>query len=136
MYSKDELKNFFKNDIFATKLVGIEIDEAHDDYAKCSLEINDNHKNAKGIVMGGAIFSLADFTFAVSSNQHEEYYTVSTSSNISYMRPAIGKKLYAESVKLREGKTVCFYEVNVYGDNDELIAKASFTGTHVYNVKN
>jgi len=132
MYTKDELKEFFKNDIFATKLVGIEIDEAMDDYAKCSLVINDNHKNAKGIVMGGAIFSLADFTFAVSSNQHEEYYTVSTTSNISYMRPAIGKKLYAKSVKLKEGKTVCFYEVNVYGDKDELIAKASFSGTHIY----
>ncbi len=132
MYSTNEVKEFFKKDIFATELVGIKILEAKNDYAKCELEINDSHKNAKGIVMGGAIFSLADFTFAVASNQHESYYTVSTTSTISYMLPAVGRKLTAESVILNNGKTICFYEVNVKNDRGDLIAKASFSGTHIF----
>ena len=77
MYDLEYLREFFKDDIFATKMLGAKIEEARDDYAKCSFKIDSNHMNAKGIVMGGAIFTLADFTFAVATNQHEEYNTLS-----------------------------------------------------------
>ena len=131
MYSLDYLKEFFKDDIFATKLLGAKIEDAHDDYAKCSFLVNSDHQNAKGIIMGGAIFTLADFTFAVATNQHEEYFTVSTNANISYFRPGLGKKLYAEAIKIKDGKTVCFYDVNVYDEKDVFIAKVNISGTHV-----
>ena len=135
MYTLEELKEFFKNDLFAMKLLGVKIIEANNDYAKCSFEITDNHMNAKGIVMGGAIYTLADFTFAVATNQHKDYYTVTTTSNINFMRAAVGTKLYAESVKLREGRTVCFYDINIYDDKNEIVAKASFSGTHILRNK-
>ena len=135
MYTLEELKEFFKKDLFAMKLRGAEILEAKDDYAKCSFEIKPDHMNAKGIVMGGAIYTLADFTFAIATNQHKTYYTVTTTSSISYMRPANGSKLYAEAIKLRDGKSVCFYEVNVYDDKNELVSKASFSGTHILRGK-
>lgn len=131
MYSLDYLKEFFKDDIFATKLLGAKIEDAHDDYAKCSFDVNHDHQNAKGIIMGGAIFTLADFTFAVATNQHEEYYTVSTNANISYFRAGLGSKLYAEAIKIKDGRTVCFYDVNVYDEKDVLIAKVNISGTHV-----
>ncbi len=131
MYSLEELKKFFKDDLFATKLLKAEIIEAHDEYAKCSFVINKDHQNAKGVVMGGAIFTLGDFTFAVATNQNEKYYTVSTNANISFMRPATGSHLYAEAIKLKDGKTICFYDVNVYDEKNTLVAKLSITGTHV-----
>ena len=62
MYSLEELKKFFENDTYATNLLGAEIIDANNDYARCMFKITSNHKNAKDIVMGGAIFSLADFT--------------------------------------------------------------------------
>ena len=95
-------------------------------------KITSNHKNAKDIVMGGAIFSLADFTFAVATNQHKDYYTLSTNPSINYLRPGSGIYLYAEAIKIKDGKTVCFYEVNVYNDENVLISKVMITGTHVY----
>jgi len=131
MYNLDELNEFFKNDIFATKLLNAKILEANNDYAKCFFEITADHKNAKGVVMGGAIFSLADFTFAVATNQHEEYYTVSTTSNVNFIRPAFNGKLTAEAIKIKDGKTICFYDVNVYDDKNTLIAKMNITGTHI-----
>ena len=131
MYSLEYLKEFFKNDLFAIKLLGAEILEAHDDYAKCSFKITRNHQNAIEIVMGGAIFTLADFTFAVATNQHEEYNTVSTTANISYLNPGRGEILYAEAIKIRDGKTVCFYDVNVYNEKNILIAKVNISGTHI-----
>ncbi len=135
MYNLDELNEFFKNDIFATKLLNAKILEANNDYAKCFFEITADHKNAKGVVMGGAIFSLADFTFAVATNQHEEYYTVSTTSNINFIRPAFNGKLTAEAIKIKDGKTICFYEISVYDDTNILIAKVNMTGTHVVKEK-
>ena len=135
MYNLDELNEFFKNDIFATKLLNAKILEANNDYAKCFFEITADHKNAKGVVMGGAIFSLADFTFAVATNQHEEYYTVSTTSNINFIRPVFNGKLTAEAIKIKDGKTICFYDVNVFDDNNILIAKVNMTGTHVVKEK-
>ena len=131
MYNLDELNEFFKNDIFATKLLNAKILEANNDCAKCFFEITADHKNAKGVVMGGAIFSLADFTFAVATNQHEDYYTVSTTSNINFIRPAFNGKLTAEAIKIKDGKTICFYDVNVYDDKNTLIAKMNITGTHI-----
>ena len=131
MYNIEYLKEFFKDDLFAMKRLGAEIVEAHNDYAKCRVEITKEHFNAKGIIMGGAVFSLADFTFAVATNQNEEYNTVSTTASISYVRPATGKYLYAEAIKIRDGKTVCFYDVNVYNEKNILIAKVNISGTHI-----
>jgi len=132
MYDLKYLKEFFKNDLFAVEALGANIIDASNDYAKCSLEIKDKHKNAKGSVMGGAIFTLADFTFAVATNQHENYYTVSTTANISYFRAVtLSKYLNAEAIKLKDGKMVCFYEVNVYDDSNTLIAKVNISGTHI-----
>ena len=132
MYTKEELIEYFKEDLFATKVTGINIIEANNDYAKCSFEITDNHMNAKGIVMGGAIYTLADFTFAIATNQHKDYYTLSTNASINYLRPGSGIYLYAEAIKIKDGKTVCFYEINVYNDENVLISKVMITGTHVY----
>jgi len=131
MYSLEYLKEFFKDDLFATKLLGAEILEAKDDYAKCKFSVNKDHQNAKEFVMGGAIFTLADFTFAVATNQHEEYYTVTTNSNISYLRPCQSKCLYAEAKKVRDGKTTCFYDILVTDEEGKLIAKVNTIGNHI-----
>lgn len=131
MYDINYLKEFFKDDLFATKMLGANIVEAKDDYAKCEINVTKDHQNAKGLIMGGAIFTLADFTFAVATNQHEEYFTVSTTANISYLRPGSGNYLYAEAIKIRDGKTTCFYDVNVYNDKNVLIARVNISGNHI-----
>ena len=60
----DELRAFFAQDRFATEN-GAYVEEAGENYAKCSMELTDRHKNARGAVMGGVHFVLADFNFAV-----------------------------------------------------------------------
>ena len=62
--SVEEAREFFKDDIFCAEM-GITIDEVGEKYSICSLEIKKNHRNAAGGIMGGAIFSLADFAFSV-----------------------------------------------------------------------
>ena len=118
----EKAREFFGGDLFATKSTGIIIEEVGEHYAKCSFEIQDNHKNAYGGVMGGAIFTLADYTFAVSSNFNQPQ-TVSTTSQISFVGMAKGKKLIAESSLIKDGKSTCLYTINV---TDELGTKVAF----------
>lgn len=85
----EEARAFFENDVYATKTTGIKIDEIGDNYAKCSLDLGPGHKNAAGAVMGGALFTLADFCFAVAANLKGQL-TVSSHSDISFLSAAKG----------------------------------------------
>ena len=64
MKPSEDVKKMFEQDRFATDN-GAYIEEVDDHYAKCSLMIEDRHKNAMGAVMGGVYFTLADFALAV-----------------------------------------------------------------------
>lgn len=57
----------FKNDRFATDN-GAVIEEVGEGYARCVMSLDEHHYNAVGSVMGGAVFTVADFAFAVASN--------------------------------------------------------------------
>ena len=58
----NEAREFFKGDRFCTDM-GVHIDELTDKGCVCSLVIDERHINAVGGVMGGVIFTLADFAF-------------------------------------------------------------------------
>ena len=117
-----EARAFFSKDTFATETTKICIDEVGEHYAKCSFTIGNGHKNAYGGVMGGAIFTLADFTFAVSAN-FRQVQTVSTTSQISFIGMAKGTRLIAESTLIKDGRSTCLYAIHIY---DELGTKVAF----------
>ena len=122
----------FKNDLFATKVTGIVIEEAHDGYAKCKLETTAQHMNAVGSVMGGVIFTLADFTFAVASNTEDEL-VVSMTSQITYLSHPRSSILYAESSCIKEGKRTCSYIITVSDSLQTVVASVSVTGMRLPN---
>jgi acyl-CoA thioesterase len=122
-----EAKARFCADKFATEVTGIEIKEARKDYAKCVVKLTPLHMNANGAVMGGVLFTLADFAFAVASNT-DNPPTVSADSRISFLTSAKGGRLTAETVCERSGRNICFYTVNIEDDEGRRIAVANFTG--------
>jgi len=131
MGSLKEAREIFSNDKYATVLSGAVIEEIGEDYAKCSMKLNENHRNAYGGVMGGAIYTLADFAFAVASNYGKEYATVSLTGQASFMSASKGSELIAEAKMLKNGRTNSFFEVTVTDDTGKIIAVVSFTGAHV-----
>ncbi|MCR5402240.1 MAG: PaaI family thioesterase [Butyrivibrio sp.] len=131
MSELDEARNEFSKDLFATKLSGIVIEETGDDFAKCSMKITENHRNAYGGVMGGAIYTLADFTFAVASNFQKQKLTASLVGQATFLSMTHGKELFGEARLIKDGRQNCFYEVRVYDDLGKDIAIVSFTGAHV-----
>jgi acyl-CoA thioesterase len=125
MKTVDEIKEFFEKDKFA-KNCNIEIVRATDGEAECVMAVTDVHKNAVGGVQGGAIFTLADYTFAIASNFNCDA-CVSVSASISYMRVAKTNELTAIAQRVGESRNMAFYEVKV-SDGVGVIAVAKFDG--------
>ena len=123
--SIEEAREFFKDDKFATNM-GIRIDELNDDYCQCSLELNDGHKNAVGGVMGGVMFTLADFSFAVLSN-HLHSPTVAQQVSINYLSAPKGEKLIAKAICKKNGRSSSIINVDVVDDTGRDIVQ--FVGT-------
>jgi acyl-CoA thioesterase len=114
------IKQFFKKDKFA-EYVGIELLEVGEGSAKTRLEINENHLNGIGTVHGGALFTLADFTFAVAANSYGNV-TVAINVNISFMKAAQCGILFAEAREISRNPKISTYTIDITDNNDELIA--------------
>lgn len=112
----------FKNDRFATEAAGCRVVEGRRGHAVCEMAITDLHRNAAGGVMGGAIFTLADFALAIACNLGEEP-TVSISNTIEFLSGAKGTKLIATCDVDRSGRKVGFYTVDVVDDADRHVAR-------------
>lgn len=132
MNELEQAREIFKKDRFAMVTTGIKIVEVDKGYAKCSLTIDDRHVNATGHVMGGAIFTLADFVFAVATN-FKQKTTVTTVSQISYLGTPKGNILYGESKMLKDGRRNCFYEIIIRDNSDNMVAVVSMSGVHLEN---
>lgn len=130
MWTLEDAKNYFAKDKYATVSTGIEILEVGENYAKCAFKIDERQQNAVGHVMGGAIFTLADFVFAVTTNTTEKV-TVTAMSSISYFSSPKGSILYGESKMKKEGKKNCFYEIDIYDDLGTSVACVSTSGVHL-----
>ena len=126
MTKLEEARAFFAGDRFATEN-GAVIDEIGEHYAICSMEITPHHLNAAGRVMGCEVFMLSDFAFAVASNFGHPA-DVTTTSQITFLRPSQGKLLYAKSQELRRGRTAVYYETSVTDDTGALIARVTASG--------
>ena len=127
----EEAREMFSKDLYATKLSGITIEEVGENYAKCAMKLTEDHKNAYGGIMGGAIYTLADLAFAVASNFDKPASTVSLVGTATFLSMTRGSILYAEASLIKDGKTNCFSDVRVYDDLGRDIAVVSFTGAHL-----
>ena len=122
----DQAKEFFKNDRFATEN-GISIVSAENGKSKVHIKLNASHKNAAGGVMGGVMFTMADFACAVAANFASETLYVSADSSISFMNACKGEELFASAECIKAGRRLCFYEVTVTDELGTLVARSRFT---------
>jgi acyl-CoA thioesterase len=116
----DFIKEFIENDKFA-KSVGIELLEVSLGYAKAKMEIKEIHHNSINTVHGGAIFTLADFTFAVAANSHNKM-SVALNVNISFLKAISEGVLIAEAQEISVNPKIATYKILVSNNLGELIA--------------
>ena len=87
----------------------------------CEMPIKDGLLNAHGGVMGGAIFTLADFAFAIASN-YAGVPSVAIECNIRYYAASKGSKLIATCTADKEGRALGHYTVDISDDLGKKIA--------------
>lgn len=123
----DRVRAYFAKDAFATGQTGIIIDTAETGYARCSLDILPIHYNSEKHVMGGVLFTLADYTFAVAAN-FDQPMTVTLSSQITFLSPPRGDRLVAEAHCVRQGHSTCYYQVTIRDDTDTIVTVVGISG--------
>lgn len=129
MRKLNEIQEAFSGDRFATNRAEIRIVSAQDGAAVCEMPITPEHLNARGTVMGGAIFTLADFTAAVAANAFAETTnTISLHADISFLSTAKGSKLIAKASCIRQGRTTALHSVEITDDLGTLVAYANMNG--------
>ena len=116
-----ELKQFFStNDLFA-RHAGIELLDAGPGWAKASMRIEPFHFNGAKTVHGGAIFTLADFAFAVASNSHGSL-AMGINTSVSFVKAALTGTLYAEALEQSKGPKLASYSVMITDDAGDVVA--------------
>ena len=90
---------------------GIEIDVG-ERYGQVQPEARRTAQKTRRQVMGGALFTLADFCLR-GGHQFQAAVTVTTKEQISLSRRRQGDVLCRRAGFLKDGKRVCFYEIVV-----------------------
>lgn len=129
MNTLEDVREYFKNDLFATQATGAVIDDAGPGYATISLKLEDRHRNARGAVMGGVYLTLADFACGVAANFNigEEAPCVSMTSQMNFLSAAKGETLYAKARTVKNGRSVLFLTVDITDDLGTAVAQANAT---------
>jgi acyl-CoA thioesterase len=117
----DPIKAFFRNDQFA-KLSNIELLTTSTGRATAKMTLHADHLNAVGTAHGGAIFTLADFAFAVAANSHGTM-AVTLNANISFLKTATTGTLWAEAREISRNSKTGTYIVEVKDDKSDLVAQ-------------
>ena len=124
--SLEEAREFFKNDRFAAGN-GMQIEKLSEDSCVCSMLLTDQHKNAIGGIMGGAIFSLGDFAFAVTVN-NVHMPSVAQQMSVNFLSMPTDGVLYAAAKVKRSGKTSIIVNIDITDDKGRDIAQIVGTG--------
>jgi acyl-CoA thioesterase len=114
------LAEYLKKDQFIQHC-DIELLEVAPGHACAKMILHPHHFNALGTVQGGAIFTLADYTFAAASNSHGSV-AVGINVNITYMKAATAGTLWAEGREVSKNFKLGSYTVEVKDDEGDLVA--------------
>ncbi len=128
MPTLDQIRACFSGDRYATETTGVQIQKAEPGRAVCTLELRPGLLNANHVPMGGALFTLADFAFAIAANGHSTSVTVSQQAAITFLAPARGKVLTAEAVCLKAGRRTCLYAIDITDDTGAYVAHMTVNG--------
>ncbi len=137
-----QAREVFARDLFATDITGVTLCEVslnadrRSGNATCHLTLQPHHRNAAGIVMGGVLFTLADFAFAVASNlphlaAGESLCWCSLNSTIHYLTTSSNNTLCATAQCVRQGRTSCLFSIRILDGDGVLLATVETTGMKV-----
>ena len=103
-------REFFKGDRFQQR-AGVEIEEVSNSHSVCVIRLT----------------PLADSAFAIAANT-KDFLSLTLSASIQYISKAKGEFIRAKANLVSKSKRVSFFKVDIFDENDALIATANMTG--------
>jgi len=100
---------------------GIRTVEVRRGFARTEMMVESRHLNSVGIVQGGAVFTLADFAFALASNSHG-VVAVSCQADISWFKAVRSGKLTAAAEEISRTRSLSTCLIRVTDESGELVA--------------
>jgi len=99
----------------------------------CELEgtLTETSMNHLNTAHGGYIFGLADTAAGIAA-MTEGKKIVTIDANINYFKPATKDKIIAVAKVIKPGKTISVFEILIYDNKEELIAKSTITYYYIY----
>jgi acyl-CoA thioesterase len=117
---EEAFRNAVSREPFA-KFLNMRLVRADEGYALCEMAYTEAMDNIHGMIHGGAVFSLIDEAFEISSNCHGTV-AVALNMNVTYVRPARKNTiLRAESREVARGNKTATYSIDVT-DDEGLVA--------------
>lgn len=109
------------------KFLGLSMVELRDGYAKIAMDTGPNTLGGVGgSVHGGVLAALVDITIlrALFAVPDPDVVPAGTADlGITYLRPALGKRIYSEGKVLKKGRQMAVIEVDITDENGKLCAK-------------
>ena len=107
------------------KLLDIRAIPCSDGVGVAAMTIQDKHRQAAGVVQGGIIATLADYAFhrAVQSVLRPGQTAVTVELKLNFISPAKDGELTATARVVSAGRRIVVGDVEVTGDEGEMVAK-------------
>lgn len=126
---KERIAKFLERQHFM-KHIHFSLDVIEEGRTEGWMDIEEIHKQQKGLVHGGVIATIADIVagFAAYTKVPADHHVVTGELKVSYLNPGIGEKLHAIGYVLKSGRKMNFCEAEVWcvkGEKRTLIAKAT-----------
>ena len=109
------------------ELLGVEVVNSADGYAKLSMPYRKEFTNPYGRLHGGAIMTLADSAVALAVNSKHEHPFYTTKFEIKFKSSIEEGIMFAEAKLVDQKKNFVFGEVEIKSDKGELLAEVSAT---------
>ncbi|HME43358.1 MAG TPA: PaaI family thioesterase [Syntrophorhabdales bacterium] len=104
-----------------SRLLDIRLVDVREGYALCEMLYTSALDNVHGIAHGGAVFSLIDEAFEISSNSHGTV-ALALNMNMTFIKRAVKNSLLrAESKEVSKSRRTATYQITVE-DSEGLVA--------------
>ncbi len=128
MRTLEEVRDFMYKDIYAVETTGITIEKIDEEGCVwLNMNIDERHYNGIGRVMGGALFTMADFAVA-STVYANGILSTAISGNIEFMSAGQGSYLTCKGYLDKAGKNICFAGADIFDENGNMIARMHARG--------
>ena len=135
---KSRIENYL-NDQHFMNYVGFNLNVIEPGKTEGWLDVDQIHKQQKGLLHGGVIATLVDIVagFAAFTLVPETHHVVTGELKVSFLRPGTTTRIFARGWVLKPGKKLNFCEAEIWdgnpdSDSAKLIAKATTTMITVY----